>query len=80
MGCLFMTDGKTIGSLYKKSFSRVFIPVLALAFIVGCSPTIKVEAPDKPIEINLNIKIEQDVRIRMDKDVDDLILDNPDIF
>ena len=51
-----------------------------LLVMAGCSPTVKVEAPDEPIEINLNIKIEQDVRIRMDKDVDSLISDNPDIF
>lgn len=51
-----------------------------LLVMAGCSPTVKVEAPDEPIEINLNIKIEQDVRIRMDKDVESLISDNPDIF
>ena len=46
----------------------------------GCTPTVKVEAPDKPIEINLNINIQQDVRVRLDKDVEDLIAQNPDIF
>jgi len=51
-----------------------------MAVLLGCSPTVKVEAPDEPIEINLNIKIEQDVRVRLDKDVDELIADNPDIF
>ena len=54
--------------------------VLPLAAFMGCSPTVKVEAPDEPIEINLNIKIEQDIRIRLDEDVEDLITDNPDIF
>jgi len=47
---------------------------------MACSPTVKVQAPDEPIEINLNIKIQQDIRIRLDKDVDELITDNPDIF
>jgi lipoprotein NlpI len=53
------------------------IAALALA---ACSPTIKVEAPDKPIVINLNIKIEQEVRIRIDKDVDQAIQSKPGIF
>jgi len=48
--------------------------------LAGCSPTIKVEAPDKPIVINLNIKIEQEVRIRIDKDVDQAIEAKPGIF
>ncbi len=56
-------------------------PVLALGLaIMGCTPTVQVAAPTEPIEINLNIKIEQDVRIRMDDEVNDLIADNPDIF
>jgi hypothetical protein len=33
-----------------------------------------------PIEINLNIKIDQEVRYKIDKDVEDLVADNPDIF
>lgn len=48
--------------------------------MAACSPTIKVEAPDKPIVINLNIKIEQEVRIKVEKGVEDLLSDNPDIF
>ncbi len=56
------------------------VVVFPIALVLGCTPTVKVEAPDKPIEINLNIKIEQDVRIRMEKDVEDLISENPDIF
>ncbi len=48
--------------------------------ITACSPTVKVEAPDKPIVINLNIKIEQEVRIKVEKDVEDLLSENPDIF
>ena len=48
--------------------------------IIGCSPTVKVEAPDKPIVINLNVKIEQEVRIRVEREIEDLLADNPDIF
>jgi hypothetical protein len=51
---------------------------LALA-LVACA-TVKVEAPDKPIEINLNVKIDQEVRIKMDKDVEDAIANNPNLF
>jgi len=50
---------------------------LALA---ACQPTVRVEAPDKPIVINLNVKIEQDVRIRLEKDVEQVLEGNPAIF
>ncbi len=61
---------------------RILLPSMLLASfaLVACSPTIKVEAPDKPIVINLNIKIEQEVRIRIDRDVDKAIEAKPGIF
>ncbi|GEO36232.1 hypothetical protein GGE65_000500 [Skermanella aerolata] len=48
--------------------------------IVACSPTVKVEAPDKPIEINLNIKIEQEVRIRVERDLEKVFAEDPELF
>lgn len=56
------------------------IACYAIIGLSGCTPTVKVEAPDKPIVINLNIKIEQEVRIKVEKGVEDLLSDNPDIF
>jgi hypothetical protein len=44
----------------------------------GCA-TVKVQA-DKPITINLNVKIDQEVRVKLDKPVEDLIAKNPDAF
>lgn len=55
---------------------------LLLTGLLGaaCSPTVKVEAPDKPIVINLNVKIEQEVLVRLQRDVEQLIRDNPQDF
>jgi hypothetical protein len=52
----------------------------SIALAAGCSPTVKVEAPDKPIEINLNVKIEQEVRVKLERDAEDAIASNPGIF
>ena len=52
--------------------------VLPLAGIVaGC---VQVSAPDKPIEINLNINIRQEVVVRLPQDVRDLIPETPGVF
>jgi len=48
--------------------------------VAACQPTVKVEAPDKPIVINLNVKIEQEVRVKVDKEVEDLLKKQPDLF
>jgi len=43
----------------------------------GC---IQVRAPEKPIEINLNVKIQQEVVVRLQQDARDLIENNPELF
>ena len=50
--------------------------VIALA---ACT-TVRLEGGDKPIEVNLNVKIDQEVRVKLDKEIEDLIANNPDIF
>jgi hypothetical protein len=51
-----------------------------LALTAACTPTIRIEPSDKPITINLNVKIEQEVYIKLDKEVDNLISGHPDLF
>lgn len=45
--------------------------------LAGC---ISVSTPDKPIEINLNVKIEQEVLVRLQRDVEQIIEQNPQDF
>lgn len=59
---------------------RRLAPLLALLASAACAPTVKIEAPDKPIEINLNVRIEQEVRVKLERDVDDAIRNDPALF
>lgn len=52
----------------------------ALALIAGCTPEVQIRAPEKPIVINLNVKIEQEIRVKVEQDIDDLLLKNKDLF
>jgi YnbE-like lipoprotein len=56
------------------------IAALVASMLAACQPTVKVEAPDKPIVINLNVKIEQEVRVKIDREVEDLLKTQPDLF
>jgi hypothetical protein len=49
----------------------------ALPSLGGC---VQVTAPDRPIEINLNINIRQEVVVRLQEDVRELIQQNPGVF
>lgn len=42
---------------------------------VGCTPTVKVEAPDKPIHLKVDINITQEVRVKVERDVQGLAVE-----
>ena len=58
----------------------VVLLTIGATALAACQPTVKVEAPDKPIVINLNVKIEQEVRVKVDREVEDLLKKQPDLF
>jgi hypothetical protein len=60
--------------------SGASLAIVALLLAAGCTPKVQLEAPKEPIVINMNIKIEHEVRVRVDKDLDELISDEKDIF
>lgn len=61
--------------------AKVSVVFLALSFLLmGCNPTVKVEAPDKPIVINMNMKIDHKVRVKMQNDLKKAKKERPDIF
>ena len=59
---------------------RLFLCSSLLLLMVGCTPTVQVKAPDEPITINLNVKIEHEIRVKVDKELDDLFDDDSELF
>jgi hypothetical protein len=55
------------------------LAVLAAA-VAGCAPTVQVKAPEEPITINLNVKIEHEIRVKVDRELEDLFEEEEDIF
>jgi len=49
-------------------------------YLSGCTPSVRFEAPEKPIEINMNIKIDHEIRLKVEKDVDELITNKKGLF
>lgn len=56
------------------------LAVTTLLSLAACQPRVALEAPKDPIVINLNVKIEQEVKVKIEKDVDDLFDDNDELF
>ena len=59
---------------------KVLLVAAGAAVLAACTPTIRIEPSDKPIRIDLNVKIDQTVRIQLEREVENLINSNPDLF
>lgn len=57
--------------------STVFLLGVCLSICLSaCTPEIKVTAPTEPITINLNVKVQHEILVKIDKEVDTLLKDN----
>ena len=57
---------------------RLALALFALA--IGCTPKVEVAPPEEPIVINLNVKIEHEIRVKVDKDLENLFDENEELF
>ncbi|MGQ0695566.1 MAG: YnbE family lipoprotein [Nitrospiraceae bacterium] len=46
----------------------------------ACTPRVEVATPDKPITINLNVKIDHEIRVKVDKDLDEVLSKDSGLF
>ena len=64
-----------------KAISKSPLRILGYAALaVPLASCITVKSPEKPIEINLNVAITQEVLVRLQRDVEQLIKQNPQAF
>lgn len=61
----------------RKKRMAVLAGIAMAPALTGC---ISVKTPEKPIEINLNVRIQQEVLVRLQRDVEQLIEQNPEVF
>jgi outer membrane murein-binding lipoprotein Lpp len=64
-------------STRSKIKGKLAAAVAAVLPLAGC---ITVRPPDKPIEVNLNVDIKQEVSVRLQQDVQQMIQKNPQAF
>ena len=54
---------------------------VVLALLLGaCTPKVQVALPAGPININLNVKIQHEIYIKVDKQLDELFSDDSGLF
>lgn len=60
-----------------RRIARLAVGITAVLPLTAC---ITVRPPDKPIEVNLNVNIRQEVLVRLQQDVQQMIQKNPQAF
>ncbi len=53
---------------------------VSMLLLSACTPRVEVAVPDKPITINLNVKIEHEIRVKVERDLEDLFDEEDAIF
>jgi hypothetical protein len=61
-------------------FSPRSLLLVCTLVMVACTPTVKVAMPNEPININLNVKIQHEIYIKVDKQLDELFSDSSGLF
>jgi len=53
-------------------FARILMIVMLPLAMAACTPTVQMAAPKEPITVNLNVKIQHEIYVKVDKEVDEL--------
>ena len=62
-----------------QSLDLLVIAIIS-ACAAGCTPRVEVVPPDKPITINMNLKIDHEVRVRVERDLENVISEDSELF
>ncbi|RBW49960.1 YnbE family lipoprotein [Marinobacter sp. F3R11] len=60
------------GSRLPRRVPALLTGLMMGGLLIACTPTVQVAAPKEPITVNLNVKIQHEIYVKVDKDVDEL--------
>jgi hypothetical protein len=60
------------GSGVARRVSALLATITVGSLLLACTPTVQMAAPKEPITVNLNVKIQHEIYVKVDKDVDEL--------
>ncbi|MBQ4832186.1 YnbE family lipoprotein [Pseudoalteromonas sp. MMG010] len=63
----------------KSQLIKALLILMGLSSISACTHRVEV-ATKEPITINLNVKVDHEIRVKVDKELDDLFGDDSELF
>ena len=59
---------------------NALLVLASLTLLQACTPTVQVAMPTEPITINLNVRIEHEIRVKVEKELDDIFSADSGLF
>lgn len=59
---------------------RIVILFSLIVVVSACTPRVELAMPSEPITINLNVKIDHQIRVKVDQELDDIFNDESGLF
>ena len=59
---------------------RIVILLPLIVVVSACTPRVELAMPSEPITINLNVKIDHQIRVKVDQQLDDIFNDQSGLF
>ncbi len=63
-----------------QSLHKAVLLVGLLSLLSACTPTVQLALPNEPININLNVKIQHEILIKVDKQLDAMFSESSGLF
>ena len=58
---------------------KTLVAISTLALLAACTHKVQVETKD-PITININVKIDHEIRVKVDKELEDIFSEDSNLF
>jgi hypothetical protein len=73
-------DRVTTGKTVTRAWVLALLVSGGVSGIEGCTPRVEVVPSDKPITINLNVKIDHEIRIKIEKELQEVLSEKSGLF
>ena len=57
----------------REKYRILFLGILSVSGMAACTPTVKIEPSDKPFVVNLNVKVDHELRVKIEDSNKDLL-------
>ncbi|AOM39916.1 hypothetical protein A9255_04600 [Xenorhabdus hominickii] len=67
-------------SLPTLRVSMILVSIMLISLVLSGCIRLEMATPDKPININMNVKIEHEIHIKVDRQIEDMLKNNSNLF